>query len=456
MEFIQQPYQPGETIAAIATPPGEGGVAIIRISGKEAIDIAEKVFSGPVRKYRSHTTHYGKIQNHLGDPIDSVLITPFYAPKSYTGENTVEIYCHGGSLITRRVLDAVLKAGARAALPGEFTFKAFINGKLDLTQAEAVQELISAKNERALDAAEKQLEGSLSHQVKKFQNKLTTIAAILEAWVDFPDEGLEFSSNEEVVKELEEIKQEIRHYISSFHDGKILHEGLSLSLIGAPNVGKSSLMNVLLDKERAIVSSIPGTTRDVLEDHLRLSGLNFRLLDTAGIRETEEYVEQEGIRRTLKAMQEADLILVILDIQDRKTIPAFLDQIPKEKAILVWNKCDLPHDALPSYGFSHQVVISALEKRNIEELKNQIEVVIWKNGPPSKDEIIITNVRHKEALQEAEKMLTCLIEGLQLGVSPEFLTLEVRGTLQALGQILGTNISEDILSAIFSKFCIGK
>lgn len=456
MEFVQHPYLPGETIAAIATPPGEGGVAIIRISGKQAIDIAETVFSGPVRKYRSHTAHYGKIENHLGEIIDSVLLIAFHTPKSYTGEDTVEIYCHGGSLITRRVLDVVLKAGARAALPGEFTFKAFINGKLDLAQAEAVQELIGAKNERALDAAEKQLEGSLSDKVKGFQKQLTILAAILEAWVDFPDEGLEFASMDEVVAELEAIKQEIQRYILTFHEGKILHDGLTLSLIGAPNVGKSSLMNVLLDKERAIVSSIPGTTRDVLEDNLRLSGLNFRLLDTAGIRETSESIEQEGIRRTLKTMQEADLILVILDVQHREIIPAFLDQIPNEKAILVWNKCDLPHDSLPSYGFSHHVVISALEKRGIESLKKEIEKVIWKNGPPSKDEIIITNIRHKEALQEAEKMLTCLIEGLQSGISPEFLTLEVRGTLQALGQILGTNISEDILSAIFSKFCIGK
>ena len=456
MEFIQQPYQPGETIAAIATPPGEGGVAIIRISGKQAIDVGEKVFSSPLRKHPSHTVHYGKIKNHFGEIIDSVLLAPFYAPRSYTGEDTVEIYCHGGSLITRRVLEVVLKAGARAALPGEFTFKAFINGKVDLAQAEAVQDLISAKNERALEAAEKQLEGALSHQVEFLQNKLTTIAAILEAWVDFPDEGLEFTSMEEIVGELEEIKQQVQRYIASFHEGKILHEGLSLSLIGAPNVGKSSLMNLLLNKERAIVSPIPGTTRDILEDHLRLSGLNFRLLDTAGIRETQESIEQEGIRRSLAAMQEADLILVILDVQHQDIIPEFLDLIPREKAILVWNKCDLTHNALPTYGFSHHVVISALKKLGIETLKKEIETIIWKNGPPSKDEIIITNVRHKEALQEAEKMLSCLIEGLQSGISPEFLTLEARGILYALGKILGTDISEDILNAIFSKFCIGK
>lgn len=454
MEFIQQPYQPGETIAAIATPPGEGGVAMIRISGKQAIEIADSVFSGSVRKYKSHTAHYGKIQDKDGKKIDDVLILPMIAPKTYTGEDTVEIFCHGGSLITRQVLEVVIAAGARAAMPGEFTFKAFMNGKLDLAQAEAVQELIGAKSELALEAAEKQLDGSLSEKVRILQERLTIVAAILEAWVDFPDEGLEFASMEETIDNLNEMHLEIDRLIATFHEGKILHDGLSLCLIGSPNVGKSSLMNALLDKERAIVSEIAGTTRDIVEDNLRLNGLNFRILDTAGIRETEELIEKEGIRRTHNAMQEADLILVVLDVQHAS--PDFLDQIPKDKAVLVWNKSDLPHEELPTYGFPHHVVLSALKKTGIESLKKEIDAVIWKHGPPSKNEVIVTNVRHKEALQNAKNELMALIEGLKTGVSPEFLTLEMRGVLSHLGRILGTDISEDIITAIFSKFCIGK
>lgn len=454
MEFIHQPYQPGETIAAIATPPGEGGVAMVRISGKLALAIAEKVYSGAIRKYKSHTAHYGKIVDNSGKKIDDVLILPMLAPKSYTGEDTVEIFCHGGSLITRQVLEVVIAAGARAAMPGEFTFKAFMNGKLDLAQAEAVQELIGAKSELALDAAEKQLDGSLSKKVTLLQEKLTLVAAILEAWVDFPDEGLEFASMEETIDNLNETSREIAHLIATFHEGKILHDGLSLCLIGSPNVGKSSLMNALLDKERAIVSEIAGTTRDIVEDNLRLNGLNFRILDTAGIRETEEQIEKEGIRRTRSAMQEADLILVVLDVQH--PAPEFLEQIPKDKAVLVWNKADLPHQELPTYNFPHHVTLSALKKTGIDTLKKEIDTIIWKNGPPSKNEVVVTNIRHKEALQNAHTALSELITGLKTGISPEFLTLEMRTVLQDLGRILGTDISEDIITAIFSKFCIGK
>lgn len=455
MLFVQHPYQPEETIAAIATPPGEGGVAIIRISGKSAIAIAEKLFSGPLRSYRSHTVHYGQIRNLEGERIDDVLILPMLKPRSYTGEDTVEIFCHGGSLITRRVLDTVLSAGARAALPGEFTFKAFMNGKIDLAQAEAIQELIGAKNERALDAAEGQLEGKLSSRVKEFQKKLTHIAAVLDAWVDFPEEGLEFASLSEILSDLEEVKGEIRDLLETFHEGKILHDGLSLCLVGAPNVGKSSLMNALLDKERAIVSPLPGTTRDVLEDQIRLNGLNVLLLDTAGIRETEEVIELEGIRRTHQAIDRADLILIVADAKEGK-IPESLKDLKSHKAILIWNKSDLPHGALSDYGFEHVVEVSALKKTGLLELKKEIDQIIWRNGPPSKEEVIVTNVRHREALKEAYHALDTLIQGLEKGVSPEFLAFDIRKALNSLGKILGTDVSEDILNEIFSTFCIGK
>lgn len=459
MDFIHQPYVPGETIAAIATPPGEGGVAIVRISGKEAFNIAAKVFSGPVHSYKSHTAHFGQVKDAHGQHIDDVLLLVMRTPRSYTGEDTVEVHCHGGSLITRQVLEVILKAGARAARPGEFTFKAFINGKLDLAQAEAVQSLISAKNEYALNAAEGQLKGSLSTKVLAFQEQLTLIAAILEAWVDFPEEGLEFTSMEKLCSDLEEILAAIQSLLNTFHDGKILQDGLSLCLIGCPNVGKSSLMNALLDKDRAIVSHIPGTTRDVLEDQMRLNGLNLRLLDTAGIRSTEELIEQEGIRRSKEAMAQADLILFVMDAtqgfgeEDQRLIA----EAPKVKTIVVWNKTDLPHHPLPIIDhLPHVIPLSAKHKIGLDELRQMIDNVIWENGPPSKEEVLITNVRHREALQHAFNAGQSVLNGLKSDVSPEFLSLDMRLCLSELGKIIGTNISEDILSAIFSTFCIGK
>ncbi|CAF22746.1 tRNA uridine-5-carboxymethylaminomethyl(34) synthesis GTPase MnmE [Candidatus Protochlamydia amoebophila] len=458
MEFIHQPYYPGETIAAIATPPGEGGVAIIRISGDQSLEVAAKIFSGPIFSYRSHTAHYGQIYNSSGEHVDDVLVLIMLGKRSYTGENTVEIHCHGGSLITRKVLEVVLAAGARAALPGEFTFKAYMNGKIDLAQAEAVQELICAKNEKALGAAESQLKGSLSNRVLAFQSTLTQIAAILEAWVDFPEEGLEFATMDELDQDLERTAKDMEKLVNSFHNGKILHDGLSICLIGCPNVGKSSLMNALLDKDRAIVSPIPGTTRDVLEDHLRLNGLHIKLSDTAGIREANESVEQEGIRRSKKAMQEADLILLVLDAHKglEKEDQELLKQVPFHKTIVIWNKIDLNPRNLPCLEVPFLVHLSAKEKIGLEELHQTIDTIIWQDGPPSKEEILITNVRHKEALIESIESLRRVKIGLRHQVSPEFLTLDMRQSLLELGKIIGTNISEDILSAIFSKFCIGK
>lgn len=458
MDFIHEPYSPGETITAVATPPGEGGVAIIRISGKDALEVAEKIFSGPVKSYKSHTVHYGQVLGQDKGPIDDALLLVMLGKKSYTGEDTVEIHCHGGSLITRRVLDAAIFAGARPARAGEFTFKAFINGKIDLAQAEAVQELISAKNERALDAAENQLRGRLSQKVAEFQETLTGIAAILEAWVDFPDEGLEFASLEEICEDLEAICQKMKDLEETYHNGKIVHHGISLCLIGSPNVGKSSLMNALLNKERAIVTPIAGTTRDILEDDLRLNGMNFRLIDTAGIRSEGCAVEQEGIRRSKIAMNEADLILLVLDanrgLSDEDL--QLLQMVPKKKTIAIWNKIDLPSNGFSAIDIPHAVAVSAKTRAGLDKLQEAIDTIVWENGAPSKEEIIITNVRHKQALTDAILSSQQVIEGLKNKVSPEFISFDMRECLNSLGKVIGTNIGEDILSAIFSKFCIGK
>lgn len=457
MNFVHRPYQPDETIAAIATAPGDGPVAMIRLSGKDAISIAAKIFSGPVATYQSHTIHYGKILNDQKEIVDEVLLAVMLAPRTYTGEDTVEIQCHGGNLITKQVLETVLKAGARAALPGEFTLRAFMNGKLDLAQAEAVQQLISAKSNVSLSAAQNQLEGNLSKQISSFQKELVDIAAILEAWVDFPEEGLEFATMEEVVASLESTLQKMLKLAETFHWGKMIHSGISLCLAGSPNVGKSSLMNLLLGKERAIVTDIPGTTRDTLEEELRLGELHFRLTDTAGIRQTEEVIEQEGIRRSKIAMQQADLILLLLDASKplSKQDKLLLEDAPQEKTILIWNKIDLPH-TISDAPFTHQVRLSAKAQLGMDELLATIERVVHKGKSFSKEEVVITNMRHKEALLNAISACKNLIAGLKQGVSPEFLSSDMRLTLKELGTIIGTDIGEDILSAIFSKFCVGK
>lgn len=456
MHFVHPTFQPGDTIASLATPAGEGAIAVIRISGGQAIDVAERIFSKPLRSSPTHTAHYGKIVSSSGETIDSVLLLIMKGPRSYTGEDTVEISCHGGSLVVRRVLERIFEAGARPAQPGEFSLQAFLNGKLDLAQAEAVQQLISSKSELALENAGKQLAGDLSKKIGKFQKELTDVAAILEAWVDFPEEGLEFAAFDELTLRLQKTLTEMQQLSNTFHEGKIVHEGLSLCLLGAPNVGKSSLMNALLGKERAIVTEIPGTTRDLLEEDFRLNGLHFRLTDTAGIRKTDEIIEQEGIRRTHHAMNEADLILLLLDASRtiEQETQELLQTVPPEKTILVWNKNDIQKPTL--LGWPIEVSISAKHRQGLDDLHAAIDQLIWRHGPPSKDQVAITQLRHKQALDAAIHSLNLVIHGLATRVSAEFVASDMRHSLNSLGTILGTNVTEDILTSIFSQFCLGK
>lgn len=445
-----------ETIAAIATPPGEGGVAIIRISGKEALPIANRLFSTDLVSTPSHTARYGKIFSPEGETIDAGLALVMRSPRSYTGEDTVELHCHGGSLIARRVLESALLAGARAAGPGEFTYRAFLNGKIDLSQAEAVQELISARGEHALSCAQNQLEGALSKKIIHLQERLFDIAAHLEAWVDFPEEGLAFSSKEELLSSLASTLVELKTLHGSFGQGKKISEGISLCLIGRPNVGKSSLLNALLGKERAIVTATAGTTRDLIEEELKIASLPIRLIDTAGIRETEEEIEKEGIRRSKEASHAADLILLLLDATTGETEEdrELFAQLPPEKTLRIWNKIDLISEK--TLEALSGAKISAKNEVGLRELRQEIEETIWKGGPPSKEEIVITNLRHHRSLAEAISPLERVIEGIDAGISPEFLSADLRATLRALGTIIGKDISEEILSAIFAKFCVGK
>lgn len=454
MHFVCRSIQKNDVIASTATPPGEGAIAVIRISGSKAFEIVEKIFSGPVSSFQTHTAHYGKILSKDGATIDHVLLLVMKGPRSYTGEDTVEISCHGGSIIPRQILERLYEEGVRPAEPGEFSLRAFLNGKIDLAQAEAVQQLIAAKSERAMEHASRQLEGVLSKAISQFQSELTEIAAILNAWVDFPEEGLEFASMEEMIEQLEKTIEKMAKLAATFHDGKALHEGISLCLLGAPNVGKSSLMNALLGQDRAIVTEIAGTTRDLLEEDLRLGGLHFRLIDTAGIRKTEEVVEKEGIRRSHKAMEEADVVLLLLDAS-RPLVDSdheLIKMAPKVKTLIVWNKIDAGRfdPAISPIG------ISAKERIGLEILQEAIEKLIWKQGPPSKEEIVITRLRHFQALSNAIASCRACILGLKSGISAEFAASDMRFCLHELSAILGTNVTEDILSAIFSKFCLGK
>jgi tRNA modification GTPase len=458
MEFIHHPYQPGETIAAISTPPGEGGISIIRISGSRAIQIAEAVFSGKVSSYDSHTAHLGMVRDREGKRLDEALLLLMRAPRSYTGEDTVELQCHGGMLASKKVLEACLAAGARGALPGEFTLKAFMNGKLDLAQAEAVQKLISAKNEQAFAAATKHLEGALSKKIEAFQKELVDLAAILEAWVDFPEEGIEFASKEQILTRLEHLQREMGALLETFEDGKKIDQGISLCIVGPPNAGKSSLLNALLGQERAIVTPIAGTTRDLIHEEMTLGGLHFQLTDTAGIRHTEEVVEAEGIRRSKAAIQTADIILLVIDAAKKigQEESELFEALPKERTIVLWNKVDLSSYNVCQTPFVHALKISAKERIGFERLKQTIAQLVWKRGVAAKDEVFITTLRHKEALATALRQIDAVLSGLKEDVSPEFLTADLRSALSELGKMIGTNITEEILSSIFSQFCIGK
>ena len=445
------------TIAAVATPPGEGGVAIIRVSGSDALDIANRVFSKTIRDIPSHTAVYGKILNSEKEIIDHVLVLPMVSPRSYTGEDTVEIHCHGGRM-AQKVLDVIFLAGAQPAGPGEFTYRAFSNGKLDLTQAEAVQSLIGAQNDLALQAAKNQLEGTLSKTIQSFQHELAHTAAILEAWVDFPEEGLEFATTDEIVEQLKSTLEKMQNLHKTFHHGQKISEGLTLCLIGAPNVGKSSLMNALLKKDRAIVTSQAGTTRDTLDADLHIGSLHFRLTDTAGIRETTETIEQEGVKRSKAHAKTADCILFVLDTTrslnaDEKKL---LDQVDPAKTIICWNKIDLQIEKNQMLTFPYQVNLSAKTGLGLGTLETSLEKTVFAQGLPDKNQLILTQKRHFQALTRAITELEKLIAGLQTNISCEFLASDMRTVLLSLSQICGTDVTEDVLDAIFSTFCVGK
>jgi len=441
-----------ETIAALATPPGEGALAVIRISGVTAFAVADQIFRGtkPSSQLEERRVVFGRIVSPEGEVIDEVLLTIFRNPRSYTGEDLVEISGHGGSLVASRVLAAALAAGARMARPGEFTERAFLNGKLDLTQAEAVMDLISANTPRAAKAAAGQLEGRLGEEINALRAELLDAVAHLEAFIDFPEEGIDPDSGALLRARMEKIAGHLEQLLATANEGRLLREGISLALCGAPNAGKSSLLNCLLGTERAIVSATPGTTRDTIEEMANLGGYPFRVIDTAGLRETADAVEREGVTRARHAAEQADLRLHLVDasaLQDGIT-PLFEDEL------LVFNKVDLVSDraSLPAGQ-----LISCRSGEGLEALVSAIlsKVTGRSDGEPAPDGAAI-NARHQECLQRAASALATTIAMLDAGESPELIAVELRASLSAVGEVVGEAGTEEILGKIFSSFCIGK
>ena len=453
-----------DTIAAISTPLGEGGIAIVRLSGKKAIEIAEKVFrpkkERALHTVRSHSMLYGHIiETGTETVIDEVLLSVMKAPHTYTREDVVEINCHGGMLPTRKVLETVLQAGARLAEPGEFTFRAFMNGRIDLSQAEATIDLIRAKTERSGRIALEQLSGRLSEKITLYRDQVAEITAHIEAYIDFPEEELELDTKEEILGKIQEIVAALEALSATYEEGRLFREGLAVAIVGRPNVGKSSLLNALMERDRAIVTELPGTTRDVIEEYISINGIPVRIMDTAGIRETHDLAESEGVRRSLQAIEGADLILTVLDasVPLGKEDQYILERIKGRKSILVLNKTDLSQ-RLDEEGLPPdipKVRISAKHGDGLEELKKAIEHSVVHDAAASEG-IMITNLRHKQAIDTAKEALLRARAAIEASQPYEIIALELRDSLDRLGEIVGAVTTDDILNMIFSQFCIGK
>lgn len=455
-----------DTIAAIATPVGEGGISIIRVSGDKALYIVNSIFKGMNNKdvidMKSHTMRYGYIiDKDSKETIDEVLISYMKGPKSFTAEDTVEINCHGGVISTNLVLEQVIKAGARIAAPGEFTKRAFLNGRIDLSQAEAIMDIITAKTELSMKSALNAAEGRLSKQIKEVRNRLLAIIAHIEATVDFPEDDLEEITTEKVKVDIENIVNEITSLLDTATEGKIIRDGLEVVIAGKPNVGKSSLLNALLMENRAIVTEVAGTTRDVIEEYINLEGIPVKIVDTAGIRDTEDVVEKIGIEKSRSKIDTSDLIILMLDLSrqlDEEDLE-IIEYIKDKKYVILLNKLDkervLDYDKLSNLDSKYIIEISALNGLGIDKLKECIKDMFFK-GEIAMQEVMITNSRHKEALIRAKERCVAAFSTLNIGLAIDLASIDVRSAWSHLGEITGETVEEDILDKIFSEFCIGK
>ena len=455
-----------DTIAAVATAVGEGSVSIIRVSGEEALKIAKKIFRGvrgkSIEDIKPYTMRYGSIiDNETDEKIDEVILSYMKGPKSFTAEDTIEINCHGGVIATKRVLDAVIKNGARIAEPGEFTKRAFLNGRIDLSQAEAVMDIINAKTEVSMKSALVQSEGKLSKEISELRNKLLEIIAHIEATVDYPEDDLEEVTSEKTEVDVKVVIDEVNKLIESAEAGKIIRDGLSTVIVGKPNVGKSSLLNVLTRGNRAIVTDIPGTTRDIIEEYISLDGIPIRIIDTAGIRETEDVVEKIGVERSKEKIEEADLVILMLDASREiaEEDIEIIKYIKNKKYIVLLNKQDLPNainkSDLEELNQEYIIPISTKDELGIDEIKNAIKELFFK-GKINSSEVMVTNIRHKEALYRAKECLESTLCALKDTMAIDLASIDIRNAWSALGQINGETVEEDLIDKIFSEFCLGK
>ena len=451
-----------DTIAAISTPLGEGAIGIVRLSGTDSFAIAQKIFKGKdLNSVASHTLNYGHIVDPDKDEIlDEVMVGAMRSPKTFTREDIIEINTHGGIAVTNEILQLVIREGARLAEPGEFTKRAFLNGRVDLTQAEAVMDIIRAKTDKAMNIAVKQLDGSLSDLINNTRQEILNTLAQVEVNIDYPEyDDVEEATTEIIREKTTEFEALLTNLLKTARRGKILREGISTAIIGRPNVGKSSLLNNLLREEKAIVTDIEGTTRDVIEEYVNINGVPLKLVDTAGIRETEDIVEQIGVERSKKALKEADLVLLVLNAsepltdQDRQLLEISQDS----NRIILLNKVDLPEkieiDQLPE----DHIKISVLKNQNIDQIEDRINALFFENaGLVEQDATYLSNARHISLIEKAVESLQAVNEGLALGMPVDLLQVDLTRTWEILGEITGDAAPDELITQLFSQFCLGK
>ncbi len=449
-----------KTICAIATPMGTGGISVIRISGGEAIAIAERVFSRTLKDKPSHTVHYGFIRNKKGETVDEVLLTLMRAPKTFTREDTVEISCHGGVVTTKKVLETVIEAGAVMAEAGEFTKRAFVNGRIDLSQAEAVIDVINAKNEMSQRNAVSQLGGTLSREIKAVRDELVHLCARMQVLIDYPDEDLEDITEEDIRDICKNCAQRINKLMDTTDSGRIVRDGIRTAIVGKPNVGKSSILNALAQEERAIVTDVAGTTRDVIEESITVKGIPLILSDTAGIHETEDAVEKIGVKKSKEYIDGADLVIVVLDstremdADDREV----LDLTKDKKRIILINKTDAGEViSRKEFDESDYVLeISAKTLEGMDKLSGVVSTMCGLGEIEAENGRIITNMRHKTALMGARDALEAVASALEAGMPTDIVSIDIASAMNSLGEITGESVSESVVADIFHNFCVGK
>ena len=457
-----------DTIAAISTAPGVGGISIVRISGSDAMKIAKKIYRGKdLDKVATDTINYGHIVDPANDDsrVDEVMVSVMRAPKTYTKEDIIEINCHGGIQVTNKVLQLVLRNGARMAEPGEFTKRAFLNGRIDLSQSEAVMDLIDAKTDEARKAALNQLDGNLSAAIRKMRQKIVDVLANVEVNIDYPEyDGAEVVTSKLMLDKAQEIKAEIEKLLATAQQGKVLRDGLNTAIVGRPNVGKSSLLNRLLHEEKAIVTDVPGTTRDVLDEYVNVAGVPLHLIDTAGIRETEDKVEKIGVDRSRAAIKKADLVLLVLNSSEPLTDEdrQLLDLTRDSKRVILLNKTDLPmkldiEKIKAEYGNSEMIKTSAMAENGTKTLEDTISQMFFTKGIAStQNSVMVTNARHISLLQQALDSVQTVIDGIGVGLPVDIVQIDLQSAWDDLGAITGDSYDDELMDQLFDQFCIGK